>query len=282
MNLSSSTVLSLPGLVAFWDFQNPDWTDLTSNRIALSPKGATPALVDGGVFGPYALPFTAQGNLPDHYLVAERERVPELNLGGPGVAVTVVAWLAKDATEYLGCQFVAGVWNEHHQRQYALFLNLGIRNFNAEGVKESRQTAAGHFSTHGGATPGWPYCMDGAVGKTDLHPGDWHTVATSYDGREIRLYLDGLLDANPPITDTHPFGANPFPYTGDLYKGEADFTIGATRRPDGVVSDGKGGFEDRGSTVANPFVGRLGGVAIFDRALTDAEQVALAGLVPKP
>ncbi len=276
----TESVLRIPGLVAFWDFQDRDFTDRTGNRIRLTPMGHTPELANEGVFGPHSLPFSANDRLPEHYLVAERERVEALNIGGPEAEVTVVAWLAKTETPYNGCQFVAGVWNEHHQRQYALFLNLGIRNLGPHGFERAPIQAAGHISSHGGATPGWRYCMDGAVGRTDLHPGRWHTIATSYNGREIALYLDGRLDANPPFKNDYLIGANPYPYPGGIHKGSADFTIGATRRPEKVLPDGKGGFEDHGSAVANPFVGLLGGVAIFDRALTDDEQMQLASIVP--
>lgn len=272
-------VLRIPGLVAFWDFQDSDFTDRTPRRIRLTPMGNTPPLADEGVFGPHSLPFSAVDRLPGHYLVVEREREEALNIGGPEAEVTVVAWLAKAETDYKSCQFIAGVWNEHQERQYALFLNLAIRNLGPHGVERAPLQAAGHISSHGGATPGWRYCMDGAVGATDLYPGRWHTVATSYNGREIALYLDGRLDANAPFKDDFLIGANPYPYPGGIYKGSADFTIGATRRPERVVADGKGGFEDHGSAVANPFVGLLGGVAIFNRALTADEQMQLASII---
>lgn len=280
MKPASHRVLGIPQLVAFWDFQDSSFEDRSPNKIKLSPMGDTSPLAEEGVFGPYSLPFSAVGHLPVHYLVAERQQAPQLNIGGPNAQVSVVAWLNRRDTTYKSCEFVAGVWNEHQQRQYALFLNLGIRNKSTQPVTSLSQQIAGHISSHGGATPGWAYSMDASVGKTKIDFGRWHTIAITYDGVAIRSYLDGVLDSHPPVNSDFPFGANPFAYPGGIFKGVSDFTVGATKRPESVVPDGNGGFKDVESCVANPFVGLLGGLAIFDRALNDAELEELASIIP--
>lgn len=253
-------LLQIPGLVAFWDFQNDELNDLSENRILLEPRNGELEWEQEGVFGPRSLRFRATGILPHTYLVAPRKHYPQLGISGPQAQVTLIAWLKRESAEYAGCECVAGVWNEHGQRQYALFLNLKIW--------ESAQQIGAHISSHGGATPGFPYCMDAAIGQTPIELEQWHTAAISYDGKRARAFLDGALDTRAP--EGAP-GANPFDYTGGLFAGEADFTVGAVARPDRVLRTAKGAFEEQGSSIANPFVGLLGGLAVFSRALSEEE-----------
>ncbi len=276
MNDATRQILAIPDLVAFWDFQDREFRDRGPGGFRLTPHGETPPLVEEGLFGRYSLPFAAEGHLPKHYLVAERERVPELNIAGANAQVTLVTWFKRHDSAYKSCEMIAGVWNEHQQRQYALFLNLGIRNKSGLPVTELSQQVAGHISTHGGATPGWAYSMDAAVGQTKVGFGEWCCAAVSYDGGEIRVHFNGRLDEHPPVREGFPFGSNPFPYPGGIHGGASDFTVGATQRPAQVVSDGAGGYRDVDSCVANPFVGLLGGLALFRRALNDEEQAQLA------
>ncbi|HEY3333463.1 MAG TPA: LamG-like jellyroll fold domain-containing protein [Capsulimonadaceae bacterium] len=258
-NLNSDTVTNL-NPVAFWDFQNS----------ALLSAGRLPALlreVNGplerahdGVFGPVSLRFDADGFLARGHLAATADEAPQLNIGGPDAAVTIVAWVKRERSAYGGCQFVGGVWNEHGGRQYGLFLNIGIWG--------SREQICAHISSHGGATPGYPYCMDAAVSATPVSFDEWHCVAISYGDGEARAYLDGVLDRRE---SSNGYGCNPFIYAGGLHKGTADFTVGAVARPATVVSDGQGGFREEGALIANPFVGLLGGLAVFDRVLSEGE-----------
>jgi hypothetical protein len=70
------------------------------------------------------------------------------------------------------------------------------------------------------------------------------------------VYVDGRLDALEHY--------NPFPYPDGLFDGGdtgADFTVGAVHR---------------GGEWGNFFGGRLGGLAVFNRALSDGELRALA------
>ena len=54
----------------------------------------------------------------------------------------------------------------------------------------------------------------------------------------------------------------------------ADFTVGAVQRPE-IVDES---FQDKGSIIGNPFYGLLGGLAVYDRALTAEEIRALAAV----
>jgi len=262
---ASTPVTCTPGLVAFWDFQDDTLQSAGPSPIRLRSAGAPPDCVSEGVFGPRSLRFRAEGRLAAGHLVATAAEAPALNIGGPAATVTVVAWIKREPTAYPGCQFIAGVWNEHHRRQYGLFLNLDIW--------DSSQQIGAHVSSHGGPTPGHPYCMDVAIGATPVSLNVWHCVAFTYDGIHARAYLDGALDVREPQGEP---GCNPFHYPGGLLKGSADFTVGAVARPAKVESDGQGGFRETGGLLANPFTGLLGGLAVFKRALTAAELASLA------
>ncbi len=263
--------VALPGLVAFWDFQDDSFLAQGPSPIRLKPGGAPLEAVSEGVFGPRSLRFRAEGQLASGYLSATAAEAPALNIGGPDAQVTVIAWIKREPTAYTSCQFIAGVWNEHHRRQYGMFLNLSIWN--------SSQQIGAHISSHGGPTPGHPYCMDVAIGATPVPLDAWHCVAMTYDGQHARAYLDGTLDVREP---QGAFGRNPFHYPGGLLKGSADFTVGAVARPATVEPDGQGGFIEKGGLITNPFTGLLGGLALFDRALDEPALLALAAPARSP
>lgn len=259
-----------PGLVAFWDLQDDTLLSHGPSPIRLRAVGAPLETVAEGVFGPRSLRFRANGNLAANHLSVTAEEAPALNIGGPAAQVTVVAWIKREPTDYKGCQFIAGVWNEHHRRQYGMFLNLYIW--------DSAQQVGAHVSTHGGPTPGYPYCMDVAIGATPVPFNTWQCVAMSYDNTYATAWLDGRLDTREPQGE---LGRNPCRYPGGLHKGGADFSVGAVARPAKVESDGRGGFVETGGVIANPFTGLLGGLAVYDRALSAEEHAALAQLVTR-
>jgi hypothetical protein len=251
-------ILQSPGLVAFWDFQDGSLRSLVPPFPAFNTGGIPPAPAHEGVFGPRSLEFEADGNLAKGFLF-----LPDghpLSLGGDDAQVTVIAWIKRRRTSYEGCQFLAGVWNEHGRRQYGLFLNLKIW--------DSAEQAGAHVSRHGGPTPGFPYCMDVAIGATQVPFDDWSCVAMTYDGTAASAWLDGRLDVREPQGAP---GRNPFFMPGGLNPKSADFTVGAVSRPGRVEPDPQGGFRETGSLIGNPFVGLLGGLAIFRRALAPSE-----------
>jgi hypothetical protein len=157
---------------------------------------------------------------------------------------------------------VAGVWNEHGRRQYALFLNL----------RQGDQIGA-HVSTHGGPTPGDAYSRDDAVGATKVTFETWHCAAISYDGTWTMAYLDSVLNVKAIRGQG---GGNPFFYPGGFLKGDADFTVGAVTRPVTVTSDADGTQYEIGSITGNPFIGLLGSLTIYNLALSDEEIRQLA------
>jgi hypothetical protein len=89
----------------------------------------------------------------------------------------------------------------------------------------------------------------------------WHCHATTYDDETIRVYVNGTFAANA--------ARNPFPMAGGIWSpaGEpgrvgAEFGVGANR-----INETVGGP----FTWANHFSGLLGGVAVWDTALAEAD-----------
>lgn len=238
----------LPGLVAFWDFQEPSG----QSRRARGPHGyelqemAGPVQrVEGGVCGPYAAELAV-----GQWMGICRGDCPALDIHGPDSQISLFAWLKRRRKPHIECEAVAGMWDEtRRKRQYALFLDLRIRG--------SADQACGHVSGIGGPTPGHRYCMDAAIGQTGVACTDtWELVGFTYDGKNARLYRNGCLDARP--------GHNPYPYPGGLFDGGADgadFTVGAVHR---------------GGEMGNWFTGFLGGLLVCSSVLSPQTVRALA------
>ena len=244
MRQTATAIMNHPALVSFWDFQE----EAGHNRVAKGPYSYSLTEMTGpiqrseeGVFGPYSaeLAFGQWLNLP-------RALCPALDFHGKGAEVTVLAWLKREVRHNPECQVIAGMWNEtEKKRQYAMFLDLSIW--------DSRDQVGGHVSAVGGPTPGHPWCMTTAIGSTPVVKGEWHAVAFTYDGTYAKVYLDGILDKR----ETY----NPYLYEEGLYDGGisgADFTVGAV---------------NRSGEMGNFYAGLIGGLAVFNKALT-AEEIS--------
>ena len=211
-----------------------------------------------GVFGPYSAFFRGEG-----CLYSPRSECGDLNIHGLQAEVSVVAWVKRSLPDngYDNCQAVAGIWNEHGLRQYCLFLNLRIHN--------SAEQVCGHISGFGGPTTGYKYCMDAAIGQSIVPLNSWQCIGMTYDGQEIRVYLNGKLDKRERF--------NPYPYVSGIFDGGpagADFTVGAVERP-AYVDDN---FQEHGAVLANNFYGYVGGLAVYVRALPAQDMQFLASL----
>ncbi|HSH05680.1 MAG TPA: LamG-like jellyroll fold domain-containing protein [Anaerolineae bacterium] len=80
-------------------------------------------------------------------------------------------------------------------------------------------------------------------GTTSISPGTWHHAGVTYDGTYLRLYLDGKLEAETPVTPEFSDG---------------DMLIGLHKE-----------------LVINPMAGRLDEIQIWRRALSSQELYAL-------
>lgn len=272
------TIVQTPNLVALWDFSEaPGQARLAHNGLyALQERGSSPSTpttvqrVGGGPISGYAAQLTGE-----EFFSLARAQSGALNITGSG-KLTVIAWVKRqpkvgftsaNGNAENSAEFIAGMWNERDvTRQYGLYVNLPFYG--------GGNQVCGHVSVDGGPTPGYPFSRDYSANVTPVPTGQWSTIAFTYDGTWVKSYLNGVFEARPTFTDNlgHTYSKNPYYYPQGLYdglgpKGGADFTVGA------VTWDG---------FIHNRFVGLIGGVAVFDRALSDAEISSLTFNTPIP
>jgi len=238
----------LPRLVSFWEFKK------SSDRF-VSRMGEPYTLYSRvgylEVKSDEKAPFS--GSYLDleegQWLSIPRHECPALDIHGKDGQLTVAAWIRRRKKSNNQCEFIAGQWNESNKgRQYGLFLNIS--------VWQQHDQICGHLSHVGGPTPGYKYCIDGPVGSTKIDRENWHCIAMSYDGYNGYVWLDGQLDSRS--------GLNPYSLAGGLHDGGpegSDFTLGAV---------------DRSGEIGNFFTGYIGGLAVYNRALSPAEIFALS------
>jgi len=237
----------IQNLVCFWDFSEE------AGKARISKYGQSYGLAEGdkpiarnneGLFSGHSADIRE-----GQWFYISGELCPALNIHGKNAGVTVVAWIKRNRKSYNQCEAIAGIWNEtEKKRQYCLFLNLGIW--------ESAQQVGGHISGVGGPTEGYKYCMDAAIGNTIVPYDLWQCIAFTYDGKEIRSFLNGVLDKRE--------NTNPYPYDLGIFDGgeqKGDFTVGAVHRS---------------NEMGNFFVGKICGLAVYNRALNEEEMAYLA------
>jgi len=266
------------GLVALWDFQNDavGGATLTSKVGAmdhvltgLQGKLVAKDATDPGPFGPSLV-------LDGATCFAKGPGLGSLDVAQVGDQVTVIAWVNDSVAADVGSagyKFRAGSHCESTTpaRQYGLY-------FDAWGWVYSNGHLGPHIGAQDGPSTGYPFNRDQAISKrcyfTGTGQNQWHMEAMTFDGAQCIAYVDGITDiwknaAEPPSSF---FGAysdstyrsavvdrNPFPFKKGLNRSSTNkyFTIGA------AMSNGNAGI--------NFTTGKLGGVAVFNRALTAAE-----------
>ena len=255
---------TLEGLVAYWDFSTDDY--LTAKG-AETPRlrgeeDAMPQLIDEGPLSGRSLHFDGSDYL----------YIPYAETGGLNVrsgAVSVVAWVRWTAGQ-IG--FVGGMWNEYEdggKRQYGLFVSLPYYN--------GAEQVCGHISRSGKPTPPFPYSIDYSASPQTVPDGEWCVIAFTYDGEYIRSYFNGAFEAREAELIAHTKGfegypdglvqsKNPYYFPDGIGDNGSDFTVGAV-------------FVNK--RIGNYFRGDIGGLAVFDRALTDEEIEYVSGLGDK-
>lgn len=242
----ADSIRQTPGLVAFWDFQEDAGQDRVSGEYALKENNGPIETAQGGIFGSRSARVRR-----GQWFSIERAKLGRLDVHGKDAEVTVIAWIYRESKS--PWQAIAGVWGEtRRKRQYCLFLSATTAT-RADEMKRYpvANRIHGHVSSVGGPTPGFRYCVSYSSGATTIPLQQWCAVAMRYDGKDSRVYVDGRLDA-------WEF-RNPFPYSDGLFDGGVEgeaFTVGAVHR---------------GNEWGNFYGGRLGGLAVFDRALSDDE-----------
>lgn len=251
---AAAVIQAMPDLVAFWNFQEETGQARVSGDLKLQEMKGPVNRVDGGVFGPHS----AQIKRGQWFMLA-REDIGALDIHGKDAEVTLAAWIYRE--DKAAWQAIAGVWDETRgKRQYCLFLNAP-RGTRADEMKRYplANRIHGHVSAVGGPTPGEDFCITYSSGASEIPMNSWQCLVMRYAAKESRVCVDGKLD----VLEHY----NPFSYPEGLFDGGAEgapFTVGAVHR---------------GGTWGNFFGGRIGGLAVFKRALSDEEIVKLASVV---
>jgi hypothetical protein len=289
-DIAVAKVLTVPGLVSFWDFseaggQSRVGLDENAYRL-VEVGGKISRIVDKN--SPFGHAAVLNGS--QFFKAIDLASTPKLNINGPGAAssLTVVGWVKwTDRLSFPGA-FIAGRWNESGTRQYALFIDLPY--YAGKNRVVGHVSLTGRDSTHASypelVLEGYdePFSWDYSASASVVPENKWVMVAFTYDGSYVKSYLNGVFEYYGPQNYNYKFNAtdttsvvrqtavkNPyyFPYgLGDI---EELFCVGGHYA--NVTRSGGG---------AHNLVGRLGGVAVFNRALSAQELADLAALIPTP
>ncbi|RCS52918.1 hypothetical protein DTL42_08855 [Bremerella cremea] len=281
----AKVVLDTPGLVAFWTFDE----QAGHARKSIAPGGDYPleevngpiARAEGGPYSGYSLELNGK-----QYLQLAYEKTGKLNISGPDAQVSMFAVVR--IINLNQSRTIAGMWSEGKgrdddtgSRQYALLMNMPTYGGSKQLVP--------HISSEGGVTrradgSAFPWCSDYAATKQQVPEETWCTLAFTYDGQYIRAYINGTLeerelDPKKDRRDDRYFtqegpdgkdrGMNPYYHGRGIFAydpakhaeskpgGGSDFTVGARYAV--------------GSFLREATKGKFGGLAVFDRALSDEE-----------
>lgn len=255
-------IKSTNGIVALWTFgEKPGKArkSVVNDKFPLAEANGKVQRVHEGPLSGYSALF--EGN---NFMSLPNELTGKLNIQGKNHGVTVVAWIKWDGTQ---TGFIGGMWNEYQdggKRQYGLFVSLPHYN--------GRDQVCGHISWTGKPTPPFPYSIDYSASKQTINAGEWSCVAFTYDGQYIRSFLNGEFEAREPelIRNTKGFegypeglfqSKNPYYFPDGMGNNGSDFTVGAV-----LLKSGMGNF----------YKGLIGGLAVFDRALSESEIKSLS------
>lgn len=249
------------GLVAVWDFSEKPGRRRKADGAGGFPlqeaNGEIARVKEGPISG-----YSASLDGTNYFILPHSE-TGALNIHGMNRGVTVVAWV-KWTGEQVG--FVGGMWNEYQdggKRQYGLFVSLPYYN--------GKDQVCGHISQTGKPTPPFPYSIDYSASRQVVPKNEWACVGFTYDGEYIRSYLNGKFEERAPELIDHTSGfegypngitqsKNPYYFPDGIGNNGSDFTVGAV-----LLKRGMGNF----------FKGLIGGLAVFDRALTEEEMTSL-------
>lgn len=280
----ATVIEKTPGLVAFWTFGEaagqPRLSIGTPEKHALVEAAGPIPRVAGGPFSGYSAELSGK-----QWLVIKHEQLGDLDISGQDAQVSMFAVvLVKDVAR---SRTIAGIWSEgkgaHDDtgtRQYALLAHMPAYG------GDRRLTP--HISSEGGVTrrndgSPLPWNADYAATKSRVPEGVWCTLGFTYDARYIRAYINGVLDErtldpkkdnrdDPYFTSEGPGGKdrgmNPYYHGRGIFRYDAkqhaatkiapsDFTVGARYAG--------------GTMLSEAFRGKFGGLAVFNRALTDDE-----------
>ncbi|MCC9608825.1 hypothetical protein LOC68_08325 [Blastopirellula sp. JC732] len=285
----ASVVEKTPGLVAFWTFGeepgNPRASVAGDAPHPLAEEGGAVARADGGPYSGYSAQFLGR-----QYFRILHDQLGKLDIHGKDAQVSMFAVVRLE--EMKKGVTIAGIWNEGEGkgddrgvRQYAMLLNMPTYG-------GPRQLTP-HISAEGGVTrradgSPFPWCCDYAASISQVPEKEWVTLGFTYDGKYIRAYFNGVLeerelDAKKDKREDRYFttegpdggdrGMNPY------YHGRGIFTYDVEKhkemKPSGPADFTVGARYAVGSIFSETLKGKIGGLAVFDRALSDEEMKKL-------
>ena len=284
----ATEIEKMPGLVAFWTFGEKAGQQRvsqgTKEKHPLTEVSGPIARVEGGPFSGWSAELNGH-----QYWQIKHADLGDLDIHGKDAQVSMFAVVFIENLNK--SKTIAGIWSEGKganddsgTRQYALLMNMPTYG-------GSRQLTP-HVSSEGGVTrradgSAFPWCADYAASKSEVPEEKWCTLGFTYDSRYLRAYINGVceqrpLDAkkdkrtDPYFTSEGPEGKdrgmNPYYHGRGIFKYDAalhsktriapsDFTVGSRMAV--------------GSLTGEATKGKFGGLAVFSRALSDAEMKKL-------
>jgi len=280
-----TVVEKTPGLVAFWTFGEAAGTPRRSSgakqAFPLQEVGGAIERVKGGPYSGYSARLDGK-----HYFKIPYAQTGELNIAGPKAQVSMFAVVR--IINLNQSRTIAGMWSEgkgRHDdsgsRQYALLMNMPTYG----GPKQLTP----HISSEGGVTrradgSAFPWCADYAASVSKVPEEQWCTLAFTYDGKYIRAYINGVmekrrLDAKKDRRTDRYFtsegpdggdrGMNPYYHGRGIF--QYDASKHAKSKPGGGSDFTVGARYAVGSFTREATIGKFGGLAVFNRALSDSE-----------
>lgn len=284
-----SVVTATPGLIAFWTFGEeagrPRLSFGTREKHPLIEVNGPIARAAGGPFSG----FSADLNGKQYFHIPYAE-TGDLNISGGDAEVSMFAVVR--IIDLKQSRSIAGMWSEGKgrdddtgTRQYALLMNMPTYG-------GPRQLVP-HISSEGGVTrradgSAFPWCADYAATKSEVPEEKWCSLGFTYDSKYIRAYINGVLDARPsdPAKDKRedpyftrggpdggPRGMNPYYHGRGIFR--YDPALHANSKPGGGSDFTVGARYAVGSMLGEATRGKFGGLAVFNRAITDAEMKRL-------
>jgi hypothetical protein len=279
----------MSGLVAFWTFGEaagqPRVSRGTKAPHPLLEVGGPIARSEGGPFSGYAAELN--GHQYFHIPYAE---TGDLNIAGTNAQVSLFAVVRIVNLNH--SRTIAGMWSEGKganddsgARQYALLMHMPTYG-------GTRQLTP-HISSEGGVTrradgSAFPWCADYAATRMEVPEEKWVTLGFTYDSQYICAYINGVLDRRPsePVKDKRTDryftqegpaggtrGMNPYYHGRGIFK--YDPALHAKSKPGGGADFTVGARYAGGSMLGESTTGKFGGLAVFNRALTEPEMKAL-------
>jgi len=284
-----TVVKGIPNLVAFWTFgEEPGEARVsvgTKNDHPLREVGGEIGRVSGGPYSGYAADLDGK-----KYFRIPYAETKDLNIAGPDAQVSMFAVVR--IVNLRQSRTIAGMWSEGKganddsgTRQYSMLMNMPTYGGPNQLVP--------HISAEGGVTrradgSAFPWCADYAATRKQVPQEKWCTLGFTYDGKYIKAYINGELDKREldPVKDKRndPYftmegpdggdrGMNPYYHGRGIFKYDPEKH--AETKPDGGSDFTVGARYAVGSFLKEATIGRFGGLAVFDRALTDAEMQKL-------